>query len=64
MVKVGVIGCGYWGKNLVRNFHQLEALAAIHDTNPQIAAAMSAQYGAPALDLDGILKSAATFPPS
>ena len=55
MVKVGVIGCGYWGKNLVRNFHQLEALAAIHDTNPQIAAAMSAQYGAPALDLDGIL---------
>src|SRR5215813_12327812 len=55
MVKVGVNGCGYWGKNLVRNFHQLEALAAIHDTNPQIAAAMSAQYGAPALDLDGIL---------
>ena len=55
MLKVGVIGCGYWGKNLVRNFHQLEALAAIHDTNPQIAAAMSAQYGAPALDLDVIL---------
>jgi UDP-2-acetamido-3-amino-2,3-dideoxy-glucuronate N-acetyltransferase len=55
MVKVGVIGCGYWGKNLVRNFHQLGALAAIHDTNPQTAAAMSTQYGTPALDLDTIL---------
>src|SRR6516165_3531506 len=55
MAKVAVVGCGYWGKNLVRNFHHLEALAAIHDTNPQIAAAMSAQYDAPALDLDVIL---------
>jgi UDP-2-acetamido-3-amino-2,3-dideoxy-glucuronate N-acetyltransferase len=55
MVKVAVIGCGYWGKNLVRNFHQLEALAAIHDANPQVAAAMSAEYGAPALGFDAIL---------
>jgi UDP-2-acetamido-3-amino-2,3-dideoxy-glucuronate N-acetyltransferase len=55
MAKVAVIGCGYWGKNLVRNFHQLGALAAIHDTSPQTAAAMSAQYSAPALDLDTIL---------
>ena len=22
MIKVGVIGCGYWGPNLIRNFHQ------------------------------------------
>jgi UDP-2-acetamido-3-amino-2,3-dideoxy-glucuronate N-acetyltransferase len=55
MAKVAVIGCGYWGKNLVRNFHQLGALAAIHDTSPQTAAAMSAQYSAPALDLETIL---------
>jgi UDP-2-acetamido-3-amino-2,3-dideoxy-glucuronate N-acetyltransferase len=55
MAKVAVIGCGYWGKNLVRNFHQLGALAAIHDTNPHTAAAMSAQYGAPAFDLSTIM---------
>jgi UDP-2-acetamido-3-amino-2,3-dideoxy-glucuronate N-acetyltransferase len=55
MAKIAVIGCGYWGKNLVRNFHQLRALAAIHDTSPQTAAAMSAQYDVPALDLDQIL---------
>ena len=21
MIKVGIIGCGYWGPNLLRNFH-------------------------------------------
>lgn len=29
---VAVIGCGYWGKNLVRNFNALGALAAVCDT--------------------------------
>ena len=23
MLKVGVIGCGYWGPNLIRNFVQI-----------------------------------------
>jgi len=58
MARVAVIGCGYWGKNLVRNFHQLGALAAIHDTRPEIAAAMSSQYDVPALDLEVILTNA------
>lgn len=31
-MRVAVIGCGYWGKNLVRNFHQLDVLAAVCDT--------------------------------
>ena len=30
--KVAVVGCGYWGKNLVRNFNRLGALAAVCDT--------------------------------
>lgn len=29
---VAVIGCGYWGRNLVRNFHQLGALQLVCDT--------------------------------
>ncbi|MCG8606046.1 Gfo/Idh/MocA family oxidoreductase [bacterium] len=29
--KVAVIGCGYWGKNLVRNFSQLGALEMVCD---------------------------------
>ncbi len=28
---VAVIGCGYWGKNLVRNFHNLHALQMVCD---------------------------------
>lgn len=33
--KVAVIGCGYWGKNLVRNFYELGALAMVCDATPQ-----------------------------
>jgi predicted dehydrogenase len=31
---VAVVGCGYWGKNLVRNFNLLGALAAVCDATP------------------------------
>src|SRR5215207_10078327 len=30
---VAVVGCGYWGKNLVRNFAQLRALRVVCDSN-------------------------------
>ena len=29
--KIALVGCGYWGKNLCRNFHALGALAAVVD---------------------------------
>ena len=32
--KAAVIGCGYWGRNLVRNFDQLGALSAVCDATP------------------------------
>ncbi len=32
--RVAVVGCGYWGRNLVRNFHALGALSAIADATP------------------------------
>src|SRR5437870_5911940 len=31
---VAVIGCGYWGKNLVRNFHNLGALEVVCEMTP------------------------------
>ena len=34
-IKVAVVGCGYWGRNLVRNFNQLDALALVCDATPQ-----------------------------
>lgn len=30
--KIALVGCGYWGKNLCRNFHALGALAAVVDS--------------------------------
>lgn len=32
--RLAVVGCGYWGRNLVRNFHALGALAAVVDATP------------------------------
>ena len=34
MVKVAVVGAGYWGKNLLRNFSELGALYAICESDP------------------------------
>ena len=32
---VAVVGCGYWGKNLVRNFNQLGSLSMVCDSIPE-----------------------------
>jgi len=47
-IKVGIIGCGYWGPNLLRNFAENEAaeLRWICDLNAQRLAAMGRRYPA------------------
>jgi UDP-2-acetamido-3-amino-2,3-dideoxy-glucuronate N-acetyltransferase len=45
---IGVIGCGYWGRNLIRNFHQLGALAAVCDIEEANRNEMHQQYHVPA----------------
>jgi predicted dehydrogenase len=54
-----VIGCGYWGKNLVRNFQQLGALAMVADvTEAGRSAAVAVAGGAPIVaDIDEALRS-------
>ncbi len=44
MTAIAVVGCGYWGKNLVRNFAQLGALAAICDEDPEALRRQSTLY--------------------
>ena len=44
MMKVAVVGSGYWGKNLVRNFHELGALTAICDNDPQVLGKFEQMY--------------------
>jgi len=41
---VAVIGSGYWGKNLVRNYHELGALKLICDKNETLLAQFKKQY--------------------
>src|SRR5216684_7912343 len=51
LVRVGVIGYGYWGPNVVRNLHSLEncQLVAICDKNP--AMLQRAKQLSPSLEL-------------
>ena len=42
--KVGCIGAGYWGKNLVRNFNDLKALSWICEVDPAVRAGLAAKY--------------------
>lgn len=46
MVRVGVVGCGYWGPNLIRNIYQLDCcdLAMICDADPQRLARVGKLY--------------------
>jgi len=50
-----VIGCGYWGKNLVRTFAQVGALAAVVDPDPSTAAALAEQHDTQSRSLEEVL---------
>ncbi len=43
-VRVAVVGVGYWGKNLVRNFYELGALGVLCDADRSIEAACKQSY--------------------
>ncbi len=45
--RVAVIGAGYWGKNLVRNFHALGALHTICDSDHELLQTLKTQYDSP-----------------
>jgi len=52
---VAVVGCGYWGRNLVRNFADLGVLGAVVDANPTAAKIEADKYGVAAKTLDEAL---------
>jgi predicted dehydrogenase len=55
---IAVIGCGHWGKNLVRNFAELGALAAVCDPNDQLAQSYADKYNIANLSFAAILANA------
>ncbi|HKD80963.1 MAG TPA: Gfo/Idh/MocA family oxidoreductase [Candidatus Angelobacter sp.] len=42
---IAVIGCGYWGKNVVRTFHSLGALRCVCDVREQVLETARNKYG-------------------
>ena len=57
VAQTAVIGCGYWGKNLVRNFANLGGLGAVCDPNSETAANFAEQYGVEAMNFEQALES-------
>jgi len=41
---IAVIGCGHWGKNLVRNFYELNSLSAICDVDEKTLKSFKEKY--------------------
>lgn len=48
-MKIGVIGAGNWGKNVVRNFDELGVLSAVAEASAETRSLLAEQY--PAVDL-------------
>lgn len=57
-LKVAVVGCGHWGKNHVRNFAELGALAAVVDPDAELAARFADEYSVKALSYEQAIASA------
>ncbi len=53
--RVAVLGCGVWGRNIVRAFADLGTLAAVADPSTEAATAAAQQFAVPALSLDEVL---------
>lgn len=52
---VGVIGCGMWGRNLVRTFAGLGNLRAVADTDPVVAGASATEHGVESRTVDELV---------
>ncbi len=50
--QVAVVGAGYWGKNLVRNFFELDALQAVCDASGAVEGELKTKYPAVAFVRD------------
>ncbi|MBO9557903.1 MAG: Gfo/Idh/MocA family oxidoreductase [Caulobacter sp.] len=59
MTRIAVVGCGAWGRNLIRTCAELGVLGAVIDTDPAAAQREAEAWGARALSLARALGDAA-----
>ena len=57
MAKIGLIGCGMWGRNLARNLAQLEALFAVADRNSEAANKFASAFNVRAMSVDALIEN-------
>lgn len=55
MVKIAVVGCGMWGRNIIRNAASLELLAGVCDLNHERASEFAKDFDTQALDFEAAL---------
>ena len=55
--KIAVIGCGEWGKHLIRNFFELGFLHSVCDNNIELANQFARKYNTKFFSYDEILKN-------
>ncbi len=56
-LKIAVIGCGHWGKNLVRNFSELGMLKYVCDANTSHSQDIAKKYNVESKSMDDILQT-------
>lgn len=56
-MSVVVVGCGHWGKNLIRNFAEIGGLYGVCDSKKETTQKIAEQYGVVALTYDEALVS-------
>ncbi len=54
-IRVAVVGCGYWGRNHVRNYAELGALAGLVDNHEENVARLVAAHGGRGMTFDEVL---------
>jgi UDP-2-acetamido-3-amino-2,3-dideoxy-glucuronate N-acetyltransferase len=54
-IRVAVVGCGYWGKNHVRNYAELGALEALVDHDQELVRGLITKHGGRALTFEQAL---------
>lgn len=59
-VKIAIVGGGYWGKNLVRNFYELGVLHTLCDTDPSVREECATKW--PGLSTTGHFKQVLADP--
>jgi len=55
MTRIGLIGCGMWGRNLARNLAALGSLAAVADQHTDRADAFASEFGTERRSVDDLM---------